>query len=103
MTKDVVENLEVAKTKKTKTVFRNWQDVGVYMKTMQKYPVVKKIKAESGEPQDDTFELVRSFKELKDAQAFISSPEGFKKNDPEVQKRMSYLIWYVGPEVLEQP
>ena len=105
MTKNVVENLEVADakpTKKTKTVFRNWQDVGVYMKTMRKYPVVKKIKASSGEPQDDTFELIRAFKELKDAQAFISSPEGFRANDPKVQERLSYLIWYVGPEVLEQ-
>lgn len=105
MTKDVVENLEVTEakpTEKAKTRFRNWQDVGLYMREMKKYPVVKKIKAASGEPKDDTFELVRAFKELKDAQAFISSPEGFKKNDPEVQKRMSYLIWYVGPEVLEK-
>ena len=104
MTKDIVENLEVAEakpTKKSKTRFRNWQDVGVYMKTMRKYPVVKKIKASSGEPKDDHFELIRAFKELKEAQAFISSPAGFKANDPKVQERLSYLIWYL-PEVLKQ-
>ena len=104
MTKDVVENLEVIEpkpTKKAKTRFRNWQDVGLYMRETQKYPVVKKIKAASGEPKDDTFELIRAFKELKDAQAFISSPTGFRANDPKVQERLSYLIWYL-PEVLEQ-
>ena len=103
MTKDVVENLEVIEpkpTKKAKTRFRNWQDVGLYMQEMKKYPVVKKIKAASGEPKDDTFELVKAFKELKDAQAFISSPAGFKANDPKVQERLSYLIWYL-PEVLK--
>ena len=98
--KELIEEMfgtdAIRKSKKKKPqIFRNWQDVGTYMKTMKKFPVVKKIKAASGDPKEDTFELIKAFTSLKDAQNFISSPTGFHKNDPEVIKRLSYLLWYL--------
>ena len=97
--KELIEEMfgtdAIRKSKKKPQVFRTWQDVGTYMKTMKKLPVVKKIKAESDDPKEDTFQLVKAFATLKAAQDFISSPTGFRKNDPEVIKRLSYLLWYL--------
>ena len=104
---DLSENLtwkkveEIAtKPSREKTVFSDWKDVGAYHKRTGRWPVVRKVKAKSGDPKEDTFELIKGFKDLKDAKAFISSPERFRTNDPEVQKRLSYLIWYL-PEALK--
>ena len=84
-----------------KTMFRDLTDVGAYYKRTGKWPVVRKVKARSGDPKDDTFELVKGFKKLSEAREFISAPDGFRVNDPEVEKKMSYLIWYP-PEALQQ-
>jgi hypothetical protein len=69
-----------------KTTFHTRQDIVRFMKRTGTYPIVRKRKADSGNAKEDYFELVKSFKKLTDARAFIST-------------RLNYLIWYVPKEI----
>ena len=89
-----------AKPSPKKTMFRDFTDVGAYYKRTGKWPVVRKVKAKSGDPKDDTFELVKGFKDLAEARKFISAPDGFRRGDAEVEKRLSYLLWYLPEEYM---
>ena len=102
---DLSENLTwkkveeiAAKPSPKKTMFRDLTDVGAYYKRTGKWPVVRKVKAKSGDPKDDTFELVKGFKKLSEAREFIGTPDGFREGDSEVEKRLSYLVWYLPEE-----
>ena len=94
-----VEEIAAKPTRK-KTMFSDFTDVGAYHQRTGKWPVVRKVKAKSGDPKDDTFELVKGFKKLSEAREFIGAPEGFRATDSEVEKRLSYLVWYL-PEALK--
>ena len=87
-----------AKPSPKKTMFTDFTDVGAYHKRTGKWPVVRKVKAKSEDPKDDTFELVKGFKDLAEARKFISTPDNFRHGDSEVEKRLSYLIWYLPEE-----
>ena len=87
-----------AKPSPKKTMFRDFTDVGAYHKRTGKWPVVRKVKAGTGDPKDDTFELVKGFKKLSEAREFIGAPDRFRATDSEVEKRLSYLIWYLPEE-----
>ena len=104
---DLSENLTwkkveeiAAKPTRKKTMFSDFTDVGAYHKRTGKWPVVRKVKAKSGDPKDDTFELVKGFKKLSEAREFISTPDNFRHGDSEVEKRLSYLIWYLPEECI---
>jgi hypothetical protein len=89
-----------AKPSSKKKVFLDFKDVGAYHERTGRWPVVRKVKAKSGDPKDDTFELIKGFKDLAEARAFISAPDGFRSTDPEVEKRLSYLLWYLPEEYM---
>ena len=102
---DLSENLTwkkveeiAAKPSSKKKMFRDFKDVSAYHKRTGRWPVVRKVKAKSGDPKDDTFVLIKGFKDLTEAREFISSPDQFRSSDPEGQKRLSYLLWYLPEE-----
>ena len=104
---DVSQNLTwkkgeeiAAKPSSKKKMFRDFKDVSVYHKRTGKWPVVRKVKPKSGDPKDDTFELIKGFKDLAEAKEFISTPDGFRSSDPETQKRLGYLLWYLPEEYM---
>ena len=99
LTWKMVEEI-AAKPSSKKKMFRDFKDVSVYHKRTGKWPVVRKGKAKSGEAKDDTFELVKGFKDLAEARKFISAPDGFRRGDAEVEKRLSYLLWYLPEEYM---
>ena len=104
---DVSQNLTwkkveeiAAKPSSKKKMFRDFKDVSAYHKRTGRWPVVRKVKAKSGDPKDDTFVLIKGFKDLAEAREFISSPDQFRSSDPEVQNRLGYLLWYLPEEHL---
>jgi hypothetical protein len=75
------------RTGKRRIIFNNYQDAVAYQTKKKRYPVVRKVRAKSGEAKDDFFELVCDFKTLQDARDWLFDPEA-------VNKRMTCLIWY---------
>ena len=88
----------VTKPSSKKKMFRDSRDVSAYHKRTGRWPVVSKVNAKSGDPKDDTFVLIKGFKDLAEARQFISSPDQFRSSDPEVQNRLGYLLWYLPEE-----